>query len=117
MNIDSLTLGELKQIAALLKVDTTPPVHPFVGRYVICRCENSGVHAGELVAQRGTEVQLRNERRLWSWEAVAGVALSGVAQNGLKAGKIDTLNPDFYVTDCLETIPCSEKAQRSIENA
>lgn len=118
MNIDSLTYGELKQIAAMFQAAQQPQTtHPFVGRYVICRCYAAGVHAGELVSQSGDQVVLRNSRRLWSWTAKEGVALSGVAQHGIKAGKIDVVNPEIALTGVIETIPCSTKAQESINGA
>lgn len=118
-NIDNLTYGELKQIAALFQATNSAPTaaHPFVGKYVICRCYSAGVHAGELVSQQGDEVVLRNSRRLWSWTAKAGVALSGLAINGLKSGKIDTLLPELFLTGVIETIPCSEAAKESINGA
>lgn len=93
--------------------------HPFVGRYVICRCEYAGVHAGTLVSQTGQEVVLKDSRRLWRWTANAGVALSGLSQHGLNASesKVDTLLPEIALTGVIETIPCSEAAARSIHVA
>lgn len=118
MNIDELTYGELKQIAALFgsSVSKNEP-HPFVGRYVICRCNNAGVHAGTLVSQDGQRVMLKNARRLWSWKVNDGIALSGLAIHGLAGGKVDTLTPEHYLTDVLETIPCSKKSEVSINDA
>lgn len=118
MNIDSLTIGELKQLSALLnggKTDAAP--HPFVGKYVICRCYAAGVHAGELVSQTGDQAVLKNSRRIWSWTVKAGVALSGLAQNGLKAGKVDTMVPEIALTGVIETIPCSPHSQETINGA
>lgn len=116
MNIDSLTFGELKQIAAMFQATSgaTATAHPFVGKYVICRCYSAGVHAGELVSQNGDQVILKNSRRLWSWIANGGVALSGLAVTGLKSGKIDTVLPELALTGVIETIPCSETAEASI---
>jgi hypothetical protein len=116
MNIDDMKFGELKAIAAMFG-NATPvkTEHPFVGRYVICRCYGAGVHSGELVSMNGSDVILKNSRRLWSWKANSGVALSGVAQNGMQScQKIDTLNPLIALTDVVECIPCSDKAKESI---
>lgn len=118
MSIDNLTIGDIKQIAALLA--PAPPqqaVHPFVGKYVICRCASAGVHAGVLVSQAGDQAILKDSRRLWQWTANAGIALSGVAQHGLKGGKVDTLNPEIALTGVIETIPCSVKAEETIRGA
>lgn len=116
MNIDSLTFGELKQIAAMFQAKNAAPAasHPFVGKYVICRCYSAGVHAGELVSQSGDQVVLKNSRRLWSWAANGGVALSGLAMTGLKSGKIDVILPELALTGVIETIPCSKTAEASI---
>lgn len=119
MNLDSLTYGELKQIAAMFSGAQQPPAqpHPMVGQYVILRCYSAGVHAGELVSQTGDQAILRNARRLWSWQANAGVALSGLAVHGLKGGKVDTELPQIALTGVIETIPCSNKAKESIRAA
>lgn len=116
MKLDDLTIGEAKQLAALFgnaPAQTAP--HPFVGKYVICRCYSAGVHAGELISLNGDEAILKNSRRLWSWKAKVGVALSGVAQNGIASGcKIDTLNPEIALTGVIEVIPASDSAKESI---
>jgi hypothetical protein len=120
ISLDDLTLGELKQIAALANSQVTQPQsnnpHPFVGKYVIARCYAAGVHAGEVVSADGENVILKNSRRMWSWEAKKGVSLSGVAQNGLKSvSKVDTLNPEIALTGVCELIPCSLEARESID--
>lgn len=116
MNIDSLTFGELKQIAAMFGGSQAKGAHPFVGEYVIARCYSAGVHAGEVVSVDGENVILKDSRRLWSWKAEDGIALSGVAQHGIARAscKIDTQNPMIYLTGVCELIPCSRKAKESI---
>jgi hypothetical protein len=119
MNIDNLTYGELKQIATLFSaVQPAQRPDPMVGQYVICRCYSAGVHAGVLVSQVGDVAVLKDSRRLWSWAAKEGVALSGVAQHGIKKdkSKIDTLNPLIRLTGVIETIPASQTAQDSIND-
>jgi len=110
VNIDNLTFGELKQIAALFGAQqTAKPANiadPLIGKYCIARCYSAGVHAGIVEAVDGESVTLRNSRRLWAWKAADGVALSGVAQHGLKAGsKLDVINPTHYLTGVCELIP------------
>ena len=119
MNIDDLTVGQAKELAAMFAGQPTPAAapHPFVGRYVICRCSAAGVHAGELVSVSGDTVILRDSRRLWQWQARDGVALSGVAQTGLAGGKIDTSNPEIQLMGVCEIIPCSAMAREDIQNA
>ena len=116
MNINELTLGQAKELAALFGATTSAvKPHPFTGKYVIARCYAAGVHAGEVVSVDGENVMLKDSRRLWSWKAKDGVALSGVAQNGVQSGcKIDVINPEIYLTGVCELIPCSSVAQESI---
>ena len=119
MNINELTIGQAKELAALFGAAQTVPQatkpHPFVGKYVIARCYSAGVHAGEVVSVDGDTCVLKDSRRLWSWKAKDGVALSGVAQTGVQSGcKIDVVNPEIYLTGICELIPCSGVAKESI---
>lgn len=120
MELDNLTIGELRQLANFMP-GLVPPsgaevVHPFVGRYVLCRCYSAGVHTGILVSLDGDRALLRSSRRLWSWKALSGIALSGVAQNGLASGcNVDTVNPEIALTGVIEVIPCSSAARSSID--
>lgn len=121
MNIDNLTFGELKQIAAMFnrgpeQSSQTSIGAQLIGKYVIARCYAAGVHAGIVDSVDGENVVLRDSVRLWSWKAKDGVALSGVAQNGIDRSKckIDSVNPVIFLTGVCELIPCSEKAKESI---
>ena len=91
-----------------------------VGKYCVGRFYSAGVHAGVVLAiekNNGTwDVLLGESRRLWTWDA-DGVALSGVAQKGLKKGcKVDTVNPIIGVSQGIELIPCSTQAEQSIRD-
>ena len=118
MNIDNLTFGELKQIAAMFagQQDTAKPANPVIGEYCIARCYSAGVHVGEVMSVDGENVILKDSRRLWSWKAQDGIALSGVAQHGIDKdkSKLDVLNPEIYLTGVCELIPCTKNAQKSI---
>lgn len=119
MNIDNLTFGELKQIAAMFQTTQSAPqkAHPMIGKYVIARCYSAGVHAGFVESVDGENVILTDSVRLWSWKAKDGIALSGVAQSGLSKDKsrLDIKNPVIYLTGVCELIPCSEQAKESID--
>ena len=121
MNIDELTLGQIKEIQALAfggaKSTTAEKPHPFVGMYVVARCYAAGVHAGTVLGVDGENVILKDSRRLWSWKAHDGIALSGVAQHGIKSdSKLDSLNPMIYLTGVCELIPCTGLAKDSIND-
>ena len=116
--IDNLTFGELKQIAAMFSGQqaAAKPTNPVIGEYCIARCYSAGVHAGVVESVDGENVVLRDSRRLWSWKANDGIALSGVAQHGIKTNecKVDVTNPVIYLTGVCELIPCTKKAKESI---
>jgi len=112
MNIDDLTIKQLKEIQAMMQ-NTEAKQHPFIGKFVLCRCYSAGVHAGTLKEIEGDKVILGNSRRLWSWKG-SGIALSGVANGKLISGKVDTPNPEIYLTGVIEVIPCTKEAQESI---
>ena len=117
MNINDLTIGQAKELAALLGGSHgETKEHPFVGKYVIARCYAAGVHAGEVVSVDGENVLLKDSRRLWSWKAKDGIALSGVAQFGIKTSecKVDVLNPLIFLTGVCELIPCTKTSKESI---
>lgn len=119
INIDDLTIGQLKQIQSMTNLSScsaeTNREHPFVGKHVIARCYSAGVHAGTVVSVDGENVFLKNSRRLWSWKAKDGIALSGVAQYGIKSDSIvDALNPEIYLTGVCELIPTTKDAEESI---
>jgi hypothetical protein len=90
INIDELTLGQIKQLRDILGVHGEParPVEiancdPSQGTYVIVRGRDIGVHAGEFVAHPADRtVVLRNSRRLWYWKGAA--SLSELAVYGAK---------------------------------
>jgi len=122
MNIDNLTYGEIKAIAAMVANTTPAPAathtaNSAVGKFCIVRANDAGVHAGTVTEVNGDTVTLKDSRRLWSWTAKAGIALSGVAQHGVKkceGTKLDALNPEIVIRGWFELIPCTEAAKVSI---
>lgn len=120
MNINELTIGQAKELAALFSVGhAASNPSPFIGRYVVVRTYSAGVHAGELISQDGDIVVLKNSRRLWKWKAKQGIALSGVAVHGImkSESKVDVVLPDQLLTGAIEVIPASEDAKESIHDA
>lgn len=84
--------------------------------YVIVRTYSAGVFAGNLESKDGKEVVLKNARRIWYWRGAA--SLSQLAMEG-------TLDPNnckfpcevakITLTEAIEIIPCTEKAEKSIK--
>ena len=85
MDIDDLTIGEAKRLAAVFGNNAAAPiVNGMMGKYVLVRCRDAGVHCGVLQAHNGRECVLTESRRLWYWKPAGGQKfLSGVATHGL----------------------------------
>lgn len=90
-----------------------------IGKYVIVRCRDAGVHAGVLASHEGREAVLTEGRRLWYWKPADGQKfLSGVAVAGLdKASKVGMAVPRIHLTEDCEIIECTGAAAESIRAA
>ncbi len=120
MNIDDLTLKQIKEISALVgtKQNESTGLNCMIGKKVIIRTYSAGVWFGELDQKDRNEVILKNARRMWSWWAKEGISLSGVAVNGIKVDKSKILEPVKSVwLEAIEIIPCSDAAIFNIESA
>jgi len=122
MNLDDMTIGQAKQIVAMLGGQSVQPAvdpknHPFVGKYCVVRTYAAGVHIGTVESVNGTEVILKDSRRLWYWDEA--FTLSAVAMDGvnIKNSKIAVKVPQLLVSDMVELIPTSDKARKCIEKA
>ncbi len=90
-----------------------------IGKYVIVRCRDAGVHAGTLVSHEGRECVLSNSRRLWYWKPANNAAfLSGLAAEGLHTdSKISVVVALIHLTENCEIIECTDKAAASLREA
>lgn len=112
MNINDLTLGQIKQIKAMLAGDTSnQQVHPMLGRRCIVRTYSAGVHIGDIVYVNGMECKLENALRLWKWEG-GGLSLSAIANNGVVKARLNRTG-EIYLTNCIEFIPTTTTAEES----
>ena len=87
-----------------------------IGKYVIVRCHDAGVHAGVLEAYEGREAVLTESRRLWYWSPAGGKKfLSGVAIAGLDgSSQVGATLPRIHLTETCEIIQCSDSAEKLI---
>lgn len=84
--------------------------------YVIVRTYSAGVFAGNLESQNGKEVVLKNARRIWYWKGAA--SLSQLAMEGTSDPtncKFPCEVTEITLTEAIEIIPCTEKAEQSIK--
>jgi len=122
MNIDNLTFGELKQIAAMFSGQAQQQQHSslndMIGQKCIIRTYSAGVWFGTVSEKSGNEVIITNARRMWRWHAAESISLSAVALHGIKesASKIAEAVPAVWL-EAIELIPCSDKAIKAIEGA
>lgn len=122
-NIDNLTFGELKQIAAMFNSAQAQAVQSatlsgMIGSKCIIRTYSAGVWFGEVEQKSGNEVIVKNARRMWRWHAAESISLSAVALHGIKEAqsKIAEAVPQVWL-EAIELIPCSDKAIKNIEGA
>ena len=120
MTIDNLTISTLKQILPLLNgnAETNKPGDEMIGQYVIVRTYSAGVHAGTLDKKCGSEVILKNARRLDHFFCASGDSLSAVATVGIKPekGRISATVGSIWL-EAIEIIPTTDEATASILKA
>ncbi len=90
---------------------------PWIGKFVIVRCREAGVHAGVLKNRDGRVCELTGSRRLWRWRVKSnqGVTLSDVATVGLDPKDTKIGAPiDVLLTENCEIIACTAEAAENI---
>ena len=118
MNIDSLTIGEAKQLASLFGNSQPKPIEnsihaKYIGQRVLIRTFSAGVHIGTLAAvdQTGMQAQLKDALSRTTDED-GGLSLSVVATSGIKGGRLNR-TPEVGLTNCIEFIPTTTEAEKS----
>lgn len=83
--------------------------------YYIVRGDRSGVFFGKIKERNGSEVTLRDVRRIWYWEGAASIsqlAIDGVTRPD--KCKFTVTVSEIVILDAVELIPCSNKAAECI---
>lgn len=119
MNIDELTIGQAKQLSAFIGKQETPrTLTSMIGKKCIVRTYSAGVWFGEIIEKSGTEVIVKNARRMYQWWAAESISLSGVAVYGIIQEKSKICPAvDSVWLDAIELIPATDVAIKSIEGA
>ena len=118
MNINDLTIGQAKELAAMFGGAARDQfTTPHIGKRCIVRTYASGVFCATVVAHDGRMVELHDCRRLWSWKAADGISLSAVATAGVVPAncRFPQVVAEMTVLDALEIIPASPAALASID--
>lgn len=125
MNIDELTIGQVKEIAAMLggmgRENQKIPsgIDDYLGYDVIIRTYSAGVWFGMLAKKDGNEVVLHDAaRRMWKWKCKQGISLSEIALYGInhEESRICAPVPAVWL-EAIEIIPVSDEARASIMGA
>ena len=125
MDINDLTLGQLKELNALfnkqsvqMPTERLGSINCMIGKQVIIRTYSAGVWFGMLVEKSGNEVILKDARRMYQWWAAESISLSAVSIYGIKQDKSKIVEavPSVWL-EAIEIIPCAELAIKSLVGA
>lgn len=122
MNINDLTIGQAKEIAAIFGATnqsaTSSGLNSMIGKMVIIRTYTAGVWFGELSEKSGNEVIIKEARRMWRWHAEKSISLSAVSIYGVKQNKSKiAVSVESVWLEAIEIIPCTQEAIISISGA
>ena len=88
------------------------------GDYVLIRSGKAGAFAGEFVEKNGTEVTLKNARKIYYWYGAKTV--EDIAVNGIKRinnCKITVEVSEIIIDDVCQVLPVSPVAEKIIREA
>lgn len=121
MNINELTIGQAKELAALFCSagnNKSSIGSQFIGNPVIIRTYSAGVWFGVLSEKSGNEVIIKNARRMWRWQAKESISLSAVAKFGIDQSKSKVAPAvESIWLEAIEIIPTTPEATALIEGA
>lgn len=120
MNIDDLTIAQVREVSAIVAGKGDNILSRYVGQYVIVRTRNEGINAGYVVAADDTGVVIRDARRIYyhrpaekseSW-------YEGVANHGLSDdSKVSGVVAEKAIIEDYSLTLCTAKGRASIEAA
>lgn len=90
-----------------------------IGKYVIVRCRDAGVHAGVLIDYQDRVCVLKESKRMWYFKTIKDSFLSAAAEFGItnesKTGV--QMSGLIVLTETCELIECTKEAEKLIRNA
>ena len=118
MDINELTIGQLKEIKSMCGLNEQPSKGLFsryVGKYVICRSRNEGVNSGVVVEADETGVILKDARRLFYHKPInknvswyEGVAKTGISSDSRVGTPVEKLIVEEY-----SLTVCTQEAEKN----
>ena len=127
MNIDKLTLGEIKEISKLINGGKTVATEEtniksynsvdnlLIGKYHIFRTYSAGVFFGKLIAKEGDDCVIDECRRLYTWRTKGGISISEIALTGLHSDSKVCAPTNGHCITKIEIITCTEEAIKDIK--
>lgn len=85
-------------------------------QYYIVRSDRAGVFFGNIQERNGSEVTMKNVRRIWYWDGAA--SLSQLAMEGVKHPvncKFTVTVPEMTILRVIEIIPCTDASVSNIK--
>ena len=87
------------------------------GKYVIVRANGAGVFFGRLAEKNGTEVKLRDARKLHYWDGAAAVEeISQIGTRKPENCRFTVTVKEVTIENVLQTIPCTDQAVEVIQS-
>ena len=92
-----------------------------IGQVCVCRSRGAGVHVGKVLSVRVlpagmAHVVLEGSHRLWSWTIDGpGVGMHGVANYGLRDGKVEATATRVELFEVCEAVICEPWAWQKIQ--
>jgi len=84
-----------------------------IGKKVLVRCRDAGVHVGTLEEIHGRSVRLTNANRIWRWSGAN--TCSEIANNGIdETSRIAETVDEIWLLEACEIIPVSEASSATI---
>jgi hypothetical protein len=118
MNIDDLTVKQIREIQTLNMLQNQNIDGFMIGKKVIIRTYSAGVWYGELAQKSGNEVIIKDGRRMWQWFAAESISLSGCANYGINQSKSKIAPAVSQVwLEAIEILPCTDAAVKSLDGA
>jgi hypothetical protein len=99
------------------KAEEQEEYSPYLGKIILARGDRSGVFVGTLASKKGHQVVLHNVRWIWYWSGAA--TLFQLANEGVKDPdhcKFPKELKEVTLLDCIQLIPVSDAAWRSIKS-
>ena len=110
MNINDLTLGQIKEIQSLTATESKHKkelASKWIGKTVLVRTCSAGVHFGTLSEIEGNDLILTNSQRIWNWGGA--FTLSKVATEGPVSAKLSCIVGEINL-EKIEIIPLTQTA-------